>query len=175
VINILGGTKDDNAKAIKILDWVKANLRKNPIGLPIIDDHPFSIIIRGYGVGDQFEDVFTILCTYAGLESFYMPFRNKQNEVYYISFVKIADRWIPFSAYFHFFVSKNGKIYSVGDFLRDSDALLMFCSGVPGFEAESFLSEIAKIDFKQTSMRANGQSPFRRIIIIIGKFMKKGC
>ncbi|HPM43368.1 MAG TPA: hypothetical protein PLV52_06020, partial [Candidatus Omnitrophota bacterium] len=74
--NIIDGSKDEQEKALRIYIWVGMNIKKNPAGMPVVDDHPLNIVIRGYGVEDQFEDVFTILCTYAGLEAFYEEFQN---------------------------------------------------------------------------------------------------
>jgi hypothetical protein len=174
VVNILGDTKNDNAKAIKILDWVNVNLRKNPKELPVIDDHPLNILIRGYGVEDQFEDIFTILCTYAGMKAFYKRFKNNSGERYFISFVKINGRWCPLSAYGRAFADKNGLIASVEDIVCNRVLLELFINNIENFEAESFLSEITRIDFKPTSRRTTGQSPFRRIINIAGEIIKKG-
>lgn len=174
VVNILGDTKNDNLKAIEILGWVKVNLRRNPDELPVIDDHPLNILIRGYGVEDQFEDIFTILCTYAGMRAFYKRFNNSSGERYFISFVKINGKWCPLSAYGGVYAHKNGLIASVDDLVRNRGLLEPFINSVENFEAESFLSEIAGIDFKQTSRRTTGQSPFCRIVNITGEIIKKG-
>ena len=56
---------------MEIFIWTCENIRKQPDGLPVIDDHVWHIIIRGYGEPDQSSDVFTTLCNYAGIRAFY--------------------------------------------------------------------------------------------------------
>ena len=82
--NILAGTRDENDKAVKIFNWVVSHVQKKPGELPVIDDHPLNILIRGYGMQDQFEDIFTILCTYAGLDAIFKSFKNSSGDVYYV-------------------------------------------------------------------------------------------
>lgn len=167
VTNILGGTKDDNDKTIKIFNWVRSNVRKNPQELPVIDDHPLNILIRGYGVRDQFEDIFTLLCTYAGSEAFFKRFKNNSGEVYFMSFVKIKRKWCPLSAFANAYSTKSGVIASVNDILLDRKLLLPFETNLPNFETDSFLKEISDMDFNEWSIRVKGQSPIGRILSII--------
>ena len=44
-------------KTLKIFIWTHKNIRKAPEGLPVIDDHVWHTIIRGYGINDQSSDV----------------------------------------------------------------------------------------------------------------------
>ena len=174
VSNLLVGTKDDSAKAIKILEYINANVQKNPKELPVIDDHPLNILIRGYGVQDQFEDIFTILCTYAGMEAFFEIFKDHPGEPYYISFVKIKGRWCPFSAFGGIYLTKNGAVASVDDILLDHKLLAPFVSNLPGFKTDTFLSEMGGIDFNKCSVRVKGQSPAGRVSCIIKNMFKCG-
>jgi hypothetical protein len=167
LLNILGDTKNDNDKTIKIIKWVNANVRKNPKELPIIDDHPLNILIRGYGVPDQFEDIFTILCTYSGMEAFFKRFKNYSGELYYISFVKIYGKWCPLSAFGNVYAAKGSAIASVDDILLDKKLLVPFSSNLPNFETDTFLKEINGMYFKAKSIRINGQSPAGRVLCII--------
>ncbi len=167
VKNIIGDTKDEGAKAIKIFDWVTSNVQNNPKELPVIDDHPLNILIRGYGVQDQFEDIFTILCTYAGMEAYFRIFRNRSGGVYYMSFVNIYGRWCPLSAYGSAYASKNGAIASVDDILRDNKLLSPFLSNVPNFETDTFLKEMNDNDFEVWNVRVKGQSPLGRVQYIV--------
>ena len=173
VSNILGDTKDDNTKTVKILNWVNANVRKNPKELPVIDDHPLNILIRGYGVQDQFEDIFTILCTYAGMEAFFKMFKNNSGEIYYMSFVKIDGRWCPLSAFNRVYAAKGSVIASVDDILLDKKLLTTFSSNLPNFEMDSFLKEINNMDFKSWSVRVKGQSPVGRVECLIKNMLDR--
>lgn len=167
VANILGNTKEDNAKTMKIFNWVTANVQKNPKELPIIDDHPLNILIRGYAVQDQFEDIFTILCTYAGMEAFFKIFKNYSGNIYYMSFVKITGRWCPLSAFGGAYSTKNGAIASMDDILLDKKLLTPFISNLPNFETDTFLREIKGMDFKASGIRVKGQSPAGRVLCLI--------
>jgi len=167
VSNILGDTKDDNDKTIKIFNWITSNVRKNPKELPIIDDHPLNILIRGYGERDQFEDIFTILCTYARLQAFTKMFKNPSGEVYFISFVRIKGKWCPLSAFANAYSVKNGAIASVDDILVDNKLLAPLESSLPNFDPGSFLKEIRSMDFNIWSSRVKGQSPVGRAICFI--------
>lgn len=173
VANILGGTKDENDKTVRIFNWVTSHVQKNPQELPVIDDHPLNVLIRGYGVSDQFEDIFTILCTYAGMEAFFKMFKNSSNGVYYMSFVKVNGKWRPLSAFGGVYSTKDGAIASVNDILLDHKLLTPFVSRLPNFETDTFLKEIDSMDFKEWSVRTNGQSPAGRASCLIKKIFHR--
>ena len=61
-------TEQQNAEAI--FEWTIQHILRQPPQLPIIDDHVWNIIVRGYGMADQMADVFATLSNYAGLKSF---------------------------------------------------------------------------------------------------------
>jgi hypothetical protein len=167
VVNIAGDAKDSSSKVVKILGWVHANVRKNPQELPVIDDHPLNIIIRGYAVADQFEDIFSILCTYAGQPAFFKMFKNRLGRFYYISFVQIKGRWCPSSAFAGVYSEKSGAIASVEEIFLDKRLLEPFALKLPDFEVDSFLTEIKKMDFNASGGRVKGQSPGGRILYLI--------
>jgi hypothetical protein len=62
----------DQQKAKAIFEWKIKHIVKQPPQLPVIDDHPWHIIVRGYGMADQMADVFAVLSNYAGLKSFFL-------------------------------------------------------------------------------------------------------
>ena len=68
---IVQGAATDEARALQIYAWTRDHIRPVPPGLPVVDDHIWHIIIRGYGTDDQVNDVFTTLCAYAGLSAFW--------------------------------------------------------------------------------------------------------
>src|SRR3989338_7498699 len=57
VKRITAGSKTEKEKVIKIFQWIDLNIKRNSQELPVVDDHPLNIIIRGYGVNDQLEDI----------------------------------------------------------------------------------------------------------------------
>ena len=78
---VLGGIEGEEAKAAAALAWTRANVRNAPSGLPIIDDHIWHIIIRGYGEADQRSDVFTTLLAYAGVRAYWTFIGTKPEEI----------------------------------------------------------------------------------------------
>ena len=85
----------DESRALTIFDWTRNNIRDTPAGFPIVDDHVWHIIIRGYGTDDQKTDVFTTLTTYAGVPGFWSLTEPPSPELS-LSFVWIEGRWRVF-------------------------------------------------------------------------------
>ena len=46
--------------------WSRDHVRSTPPGFPVIDDHVWHIIVRGYGATDQRTEAFALLASYAG-------------------------------------------------------------------------------------------------------------
>ncbi|MBV9120210.1 MAG: hypothetical protein JOZ39_05840, partial [Chloroflexi bacterium] len=63
----LAGIDDPRTQLQTLLTWTHANIRPTPLGFPIVDDHPYHIVVRGYGPADQADDVFSILAAYKGI------------------------------------------------------------------------------------------------------------
>jgi hypothetical protein len=173
VKRITNGTHQEEQRVIKIFEWVDSNIKRSPEGLPVVDDHPLNIIIRGYGERDQFEDIFTILCTYAGFESFYKIFFNSRGLRYHVSFIKIKDKWYPFSAYYKVYISDKGKLCSVNDILTKPSLLSTFSTHIPNFETSTFLQEIKNMQFKAKAGRVRGQSPLGRLVYCYDNIFNK--
>lgn len=100
---------------MKLMEWTHQNIRRIPAGFPVIDDHVWNIIIRGYGAYDQSADVFSTLCNYAGVEAFYIliPSTGEGGKLP-LSFVKLNGRWAAFDSYYGvYFKDKNGQFADV--------------------------------------------------------------
>jgi len=67
---IVNDKMTDQQKAETIFQWTIQHILKQQPQLPVVDDHPWNIIVRGYGMADQMADVFAVLSYYAGLKSF---------------------------------------------------------------------------------------------------------
>lgn len=63
---VVAGAATDDEQLLRIFDWVAEHVRPTPEGLPIIDDHPLHILIRGYGASDQRTEAFLLLAGYSG-------------------------------------------------------------------------------------------------------------
>jgi hypothetical protein len=173
VKNIIRGAKTDEEKALSIFNWTHANLKKDIKGLPIIDDHVWYTIVRGYGASDQFSDVFVTLCNYSGLSAFYGIVYNKNKDSNLsLSFVKINGKWFVFDPYSGvYFKNKANNLADIEDLKLNNYQLVTINSETPDIAYEQYLPnlpEVVNIGFN----RANIQSPFRRIIYEVRKWLK---
>lgn len=159
----------EEERVFEIFKWTVENIVKQPKGLRAVDDHVWHIIVRGYGTHDQFSDVFTTLCNYAGVDAFFTRVFNKdKTSGIPFSFVKINKKWCVFDPYNGvYFMTNDGSFASVeeiangnwlekniGDF-KKSD-----------FKYADYFDEILKINFEAIHRlsRANIQSPINRLI-----------
>jgi len=87
VNQIVNDRMTDQQKAEAIFEWTIQHIIRQPPQLPVIDDHPWHIIVRSYGVADQMADVFAVLSNYAGLKSFILDCEGIEgSDPRYISF-----------------------------------------------------------------------------------------
>ena len=116
---ITHGLNSDEEKIIAIFNWAQKNIRQQPESLPVIDDHPLHIIIRGYGAGDQFEDVFTLLCNYSGIPAYMAALKSKasDNKITF-SFVFYKEKWRVFHAVHNLMFYINNEWASFEDLLE---------------------------------------------------------
>ena len=131
-----------------------------PTGLKVVDDHPLNIIIRQFGAGDQVEDIFTILCSYAGMEAGVgRCFKPGTRESMVLSFISADGRWLVIDAKNgRYFLNDNKRVAGIEDFLggmvplSDSDqvAYLPFLAGLKDVDTGLFT-------------RAEEQMPLMRI------------
>lgn len=89
---VLAAAGGDEARADAALAWTRANVRPQPAALPIVDDHVWHVIVRGYGQPDQMADVFTTLLAYAGVRAYWTLVGQPPDELP-LSYVWIRDRW----------------------------------------------------------------------------------
>ncbi|MBZ5559452.1 MAG: hypothetical protein LAO77_19445 [Acidobacteriia bacterium] len=88
---VAGGATTDDARLRAAFDWTRANIRDTPAGYPVVDDHIWHIVVRGYGQDDQKSDVFTTILTYAGVPAYWI-FIGPRPELP-LSFVQIGAAW----------------------------------------------------------------------------------
>ncbi|MDO8525731.1 MAG: hypothetical protein Q7S07_04510 [Candidatus Omnitrophota bacterium] len=165
---IIGDTGTDEEKVFKILNWTYANVRKVPPGFPVIDDHVWHIIVRGYGVDNQSNDVFTTLCNYAGLEAFFQEiFTRDRRESTTLSFVRVSGRWHVFDSYHRVYFKNRSGAPADLDEIRRGDRQVVFAD-TPGRDYGVFLDNIP--DIKKAGLtRATIQSPVNRFLFELKK------
>ena len=88
---ITAGATTDESKARAVFDWTTTHIRRMPPGFPVIDDHVWHIVVRGYGQDDQKADVFTTLLTYAGVPAYWIFIGGPPELV--LSFAKADGAW----------------------------------------------------------------------------------
>lgn len=87
------GAATDEAKATAVFEWTRTHIRDTPPGMPVVDDHIWHIIVRGYGQADQQADVFTTLLSYAGVPAYFIFIGPRVDEEMALSLVRIDGRW----------------------------------------------------------------------------------
>jgi len=172
VENILNGVQaTEQEKALAIFTWTYNNIKKRPDALPVVDDHVWYTIIRGYGVSDQFSDVFTTLCNYANISAFFTwIYSSDKKDRIPISFVRIGQRWCLFDPYNGiYFVNLEEKIASTEE-LNVGKWKPICISELPReyVDYNRYFSNLSLTKDYYLS-RARIQSPLRRVIYQIRK------
>lgn len=165
---IVKGSGSAEERALRILNWTYNNIKRNPKDLPVVDDHPWYIIVRGYGLDDQFQDVFTTLCNHVHLDAFFykVPLLSDQRKGKVLSFVKFDYGWAVFDAYRGiYFKNAKGDLATVDDISTGNwKAVSISDEDVPDFYG-MFFENLRSVDYNRwKSSRAAIQSPFRRLI-----------
>lgn len=166
---IVGDNDSQNDKALKIFSWTYNTIKPIPEGFPVIDDHAWHIIIRGYGTEDQACDVFATLCNYAGLEA-YFSFLDPQkgSRKLPLAFVRIEGKWRIFDpAHAVYFENKQGNFADVEE-VGQGNYLLEAKPGQNLPDYPNYLKNLPSIKDMGLS-RANIQSPFRRFLYELKK------
>ena len=170
-------TKNDTpeVKVKKILSWTHINIYDQPQSLPIIDDHFWHIIVRGYGISDQHADVFTTLCTYAGEDAFFVFWENiKTRERVPFALVKINSRWRVFDPYQGaYFVNASGEFADLNNIMH-GPWQVEYLDKVPqvAYDYTACFASVANT-FRVTGHRAQIQSPLKRLLFEVKKWVKK--
>lgn len=175
VKSIIAGSSSGDEKMLKILKWTSENIKVNPTELPVVDDHAWYIIVRGYGVCDQFQDVFSTLCNYAGLRSFFTNiYSNDFKQEIPFSFVCVGRKWFVFDAYKGvYFSDMNNNLLDVGELAKKPWRAVNIKEGsYPQIDYSLFIRNISSTKFSGLS-RANIQSPIHRFIYAIAR-LKSG-
>ena len=182
VKRIVDKAKTEEEKVSRIFAWTYRHIKPQPENLPVMDDHVWNIIIRGYGADDQSSDVFTTLCNYAGIDAFYnLVFTQDRNFCIPLSFVKMGKIWVTFDTYNGvYFQNRQGNMAGIEEIIKgdwaenhidmsvEGNSFTGKKSGVNYAVYLKNLSPITAIGLK----RANIQSPLKRLQYEIKKWMR---
>ena len=86
---ITGDAQSDRARLEKIFPWVGENVRPVPVGFPIMDDHLWNVIVRGYGADDQRTEVFTLLASYSCCQGTFTELRLSKDAGIAVAIVEL--------------------------------------------------------------------------------------
>ena len=167
---IIEGANSDEEKMMKIFEWTHNNIRKAPKELPLVDDHVWYTIVRGYGAVDQSQDVFTTLCNFAGIDAFFSNVYAKDRvRKILFSFVKTQDKWHVLDAYRGvYFKDNKGRLADIG---TKNESLAISLGEKPDIDYAPYLDNLPTI--REIGLnRANIQSPVKRLLYEIKKRMR---
>ncbi|MBP7055349.1 MAG: transglutaminase domain-containing protein [Candidatus Omnitrophica bacterium] len=170
VREIVAGEKDDEKKVMKIMEWTLKNLAKQPSELPVIDDHVWHIIVRGYGVDEQFQDVFCTLCNYAGVNAFFDKVRG-DGRVRVLSFVRLGNEWRIFDAAEGiYFLNKSGKMATIENIEKMDWHPVSIGGALSNGLYQDLFNNLKYIDFqKWNNKRSSIQAPWARFSYFLTK------
>lgn len=174
VKKITDNSKQEEEKVLKIFEWTHKNIKKVPEGYPVIDDHVWHIIVRGYGADDQSSDVFTTLCNYAGVDAFFswVYVKDRSSRIP-LSFVKVNERWNVFDPYNGvYFKNREKGLASIED-ISKGDWLVEGVDKIkkPDIDYTMYLKNLPSL--KEIGLkRANIQSPINRLRYEIKKWLQ---
>lgn len=175
VKEVCQGCSRDEDKVLALFKWTHQNIKTDiPETWPIVDDHVWSIIVRGYGARDQLSDVFTVLCNYAGIDAYFdwvYPVNGGRKMP--LSFVKIEERWTIFDPYYgSYFKNKNGEIADIEEIKIGSAWSIESLNGESAIDYAVYFKNFPAV--KDIGLlRANIQSPLNRLRFETRKLLNK--
>lgn len=176
VNRIIKNEDNEEERIMKIFTWTYQNIKKQPETLPIIDDHAWHIIVRGYGVDDQFSDVFTTLCNYNGIDAFFgFIFKKDRTANIPLSFIKLNKRYYVFDPYNGvYFKNDNGTFADIKE-IKSGNGRLQYIGEVRSkVDYKIYIDNIPYNDIEKICLeRSQIQSPLRRIMFETKNCMKK--
>ncbi len=165
VKRITGHLKTKEEKIFRIFQWTHRTIVPQPDELPIMDDHVWNVFIRGYGVSDNFNDLFSTLCNYVGTDAFFLKFFNTEhNQFLNLSFVKTFRGWVVFDPYNGvYFKNSMGQWATIPE-IKKQDWTTVHTGKIslPDSYYKPYLKKIPDIT-KIGLGRASTQSPINRL------------
>ncbi len=170
VRNIVNKHMSDEQKADVIFQWTIQRIARQPEGLPVIDDHVWHIIVRGYGIADQMADVFATLCNYAGCKAFILLLKRHDGTrvypfgaIYFNGAWHICDPWQSTE-----FVNSEGRWATISEIIS-GNWRKKTGNNKPGGDTATYreyFQSLGKVDFDSQfkGSRSSIQNPLDRLI-----------
>ena len=161
-------------KTLKLFKWTHHTINRQPKSLPVMDGHVWNVYIRRYGVSDNFHDLFTTLCNYAGIESFFETIYIKsKTEKMNFSYVLTDRGWTIFDPFNGvYFQTLSGENWATTKDIKANNWKVERISG-SSISKEAYLPYMTKLQNKNSLKHTRGriQSPISRIVYQIKKWM----
>ncbi len=159
-------TKED--KILRLFHWTHETIKPQPKSLPVMDSHVWDVYVRGYGVSDNFHDLFTTLCNYIGADAFFTSLYIKDSgKGLQLSFVLTKRGWVAFNPHKGFYFRNNTGGLATIEEINEQDWHIVKLSQTDISKAnyEQYLVEnLPRIEKLGSSLlRSNTQSPINRI------------
>jgi len=159
-------TKED--KILRLFHWTHETIKPQPKSLPVMDSHPWDVYVRGYGVSDNFHDLFTTLCNYIGTDAFCIRLYARDTGKHIrLSFVRMKRGWVAFDPYNEIYFRNN-----TGDLATIEEIIVQNCHIVKlsqtdiskAYYEQYIVENLPRIkEFSSRLTRANIQSPINRL------------
>lgn len=177
-LEIAGDKATDVQRAQALQAWVARNIlpQERAGDLPVVDDHPYSIVVRGYGTAEQRADLFTILCGYAGIRAaMYRLQRTGSGKAIHLAVVRLADGpYLLFDpARDNLFYGEGGRLATLAE-LNDNPAVAKRAKNQPvidGVPYAEYFSGIHPVSGFRRFTRADLQRPLPRILYETGRLL----
>ena len=158
-------TRED--KILRLFHWTHETIKPQPESLPIMDSHVWDVYVRGYGVSDNFHDLFSTLCNYIGADAFFTALYVGDTRSINMSFVRIKRGWVVFDPYNGIYFRNNTGDLSTIEDINEQDWHIVKLSQTDISKAnyEQYIVEnLPRIERLSSSLiRANIQSPINRL------------
>ena len=182
---ITKNAKSEKDVALSLALWVVQNIKKVPVGVEIVDNHPWTIVERRLGGSDQFSDILSVLLVYAGVDAFFRNIETRPQPGggrYPLTFFLIDGAWSVIDPYQGFyFVNDRGAFASLADLKKGDwkavgvehqavfrESLSTFYSGL--FSQLPSREEIDRTNIYERGGRANTQSPIHRFLFQLHRY-----
>jgi hypothetical protein len=165
VYRVTGDLKTEEEKVFRLFEWIHKTIQPQPKSLPVMDDHVWNVYVRGYGISDNFHDLFTTLCNYTGVDAFFVGVKNEDlSKSIYLSFVRVDKDWVIFDPHRGaYFLNKIGEWATVEEITKlDWRMEKIGQSEITDSYYRSYLENLPTIGERGLG-RASIQSPVNRL------------
>ena len=163
--DITAGASGEDDRLVKIAAWVTAHIHAVPSSLPVVDDHPLHILIRGYGAEDQRAEAFALLAGYSGFRASVAKLRPPGAATpVMMGLVQAGHRTLAFDVIHEvIFRNERGALADVQELLRNPALVTSAAHGlvIDGLPYEQYVMELRHSG--SGFSRNEAQQPWQRL------------